>query len=248
MCYHDSQDFDYFDIVNYYKSARFSSVLEEMMSVRRYHVNGFDHVHSPVFKTDGEVVPMQWGLIPGWTKSWTEALQMRTRTLNCISEEAYDKPSYRDSLKTGKRCLIPITGFFEWRWADARGKNKYPYYIRVKEQKIFSLAGIYASWVNKETGEELLTYSVLTTKANPLMEKIHNSKKRMPVIIPREMEQDWLNPQLAKDDVLAFCQPYDQAKMEAYTIGKLITSRSVDPNQPGVYARVEYPELALLDG
>ncbi|MDH4058763.1 MAG: SOS response-associated peptidase [Cyclobacteriaceae bacterium] len=247
MCYHTSQDFEYSDLIDYYRSARFAKAVEEMSSIRHYHVNGFDHLPSPVFKSDGEVGVANWGLIPWWTKSMTDALQIRTRTLNCISEEGYEKPSFRDSLNNGQRCLIPVTGFFEWRWGDKAGKKKYPYYVFLKDQKIFSLAGIYSRWVDKQTGEEVISFCVLTSKANPLMEKIHNNKKRMPVIIDRQFESDWLSDGLTKEDVLAFCQPYDQGKMDGYTISKLITSRKEETDQPKVLEKAEYPELLLMD-
>ena len=180
-----------------------------------------------------------WGLIPWFTKTLDQAMIIRNQTLNCISEEMYDKPSFRDSLKDGKRCLIPVTGFFEWRWMDKAGKVKQPYYVYLRLQKIFSLAGIYSSWKNPLSGELTYTYSVLTASANPLMEKIHNNKKRMPVILDRQYEKDWLNPVLTKEDVLAFCQPYDQDKMDAYTISKRITSKKDPTNVREVIQKVD---------
>ena len=101
------------------------------------------------------------------------------------------------------------------------------------------MAGIYSSWKNPETDEVVYTYSVLTTRANPLMEKIHNTKRRMPVIIDQPFEKDWLNPLLTKDDVLAFCEPFDESKMEAYTISKRITSKKDPTNVPQVMQRVD---------
>ncbi len=166
--------------------------------------------------------------------------------MNCISEEMFDKPSYRDSLKDGKRCLIPFTGFYEWKWSDAKGKEKTPYFIFVKGQPIFSVAGIYSSWHDKANDKHILTFSVLTTKANKLMEEIHWTKKRMPLIIPREFEKDWLNPNLTKEDVLALCQPFDPNKMDAYTISKRITSKKDPTNVPEVMVKFEYVKTTLF--
>ncbi|HNP07381.1 MAG TPA: SOS response-associated peptidase [Cyclobacteriaceae bacterium] len=214
-----------------------------------HYENGFDFKSSPVITAEKptEFQAINWGLIPWWSKSKNDAEQIRMRTLNAISEEIYEKSSFRDSINNGKRCLIPCTGFFEWRWFNG-GKTKYPYYIHLKEGKIFSIAGLYSNWVDKVSGEEIVTYSVLTTKANELMEKIHNSKKRMPVILPMEHEKDWLNPNLTKEDVLELCQPLPNDKLEAYTISKMITDRKVeDKNVPELFRPFEYPELALLD-
>ena len=239
MCYHASKNYSVSDLDQYYGiSTQFS--LENLEPV--YHENGFDHNFSNVLINNGgnglHLGYMSWGLIPWYSKPEQVPI-IRNQTLNCISEEMFDKPSFRDSLKDGKRCLIPLTGFFEWKWSDSKGKEKTPYYIFLKNQKLFSVAGIYSSWKDKSNDSIVSTYSVLTTKANPLMEEIHNSKKRMPVIMPREYEKDWLNPTLSKDDVLALCQPFDPAKMDAYTISKRITSRKEPTNVPEVLAKVD---------
>src|SRR5690606_18431728 len=169
-----------------------------------------------------EIQMLNWGLVPFWVKDSAAATRLRVTTLNCISEEMFDKPAYRDAAGEGKRCLIPCTGFFEWRWLDEKGRNKIPYYIKLRDQMIFSIAGLYSRWINRATDERLYSYTVLTTAANPMMSTIHNSKRRMPVIIPREYEKDWLNPNLTKEDVLAFCQPIDDKLMTAHTISKRI--------------------------
>ena len=184
-----------------------------------------------------------WGLIPFWLKDQAAATRLKVSTLNCISEEMYDKPSYRDAAKEGKRCLIPCTGFFEWRWLDEKGKTKIPYYIHMKDQPVFSIAGLYSRWVDRTTDQRYYSYTVLTTQANGMMSTIHNSKQRMPVILPRQYEKDWLNPNLTKDDVLALCQPVDDALMTAHTISKRITSKTEETNVPEVLHVQEYQEL-----
>lgn len=215
-----------------------------------FHENGFSHLASPVLvnEPEGEGIifrSLNWGLVPFWVKTLADAQQIRTRTLNCISEEAFEKPSFRDAIRK-RRCLVPCTGFFEWRWGDSAGKVKYPYFIQTDEF-LFSLAGIWSEWEDRVTGETLGTYSVLTCPANPMMARIHNSKKRMPVILPKEVERDWLNPLLTRDDVLALCQPYDEKRMEAWTISRRITSRDTVKNTEEITQPVEYPELTLLD-
>ncbi len=63
----------------------------------------------------------------------------------------------------------------------------------------FAFAGIWSEWVDKETGEMIATYSILTTQANELMSEIHNNKKRMPVILTPQNERDWLNGKSIND-------------------------------------------------
>jgi putative SOS response-associated peptidase YedK len=149
-------------------------------------------------------------------------------------------------VKEGKRCLIPFTGFFEWRWLDEKGKTKIPYYIHL-EEPIFSLAGLYSKWKDKTTAQEMYTYTVLTNKANTFMGKIHNSKDRMPVIIPKEYEKDFLNPDLSREDVLSLCSVFSESAMKAHTISKLITSKKEETNVPDVLSPKHYPEIDKAD-
>jgi putative SOS response-associated peptidase YedK len=240
MCYHKSLTAKLDKLAEYY-SASYDQVLNEIYTPR-FHENGFDFHPGPVL-TAGKPTELQmfhWGLIPYWVKDMAAAVRLRTSTLNCISEEMFDKPAFRDAAKEGKRCLIPCSGFYEWRWIDEKGKTKVPYYIYVKDQPLFSLAGLYSKWKDRERDSNYFSYTVLTTKANKMMSEIHNSKHRMAVIVPREYEKDWLNPNLTNDDVLALCQPIDDSRLEAHTISRLITTKGADTNVHEVMQRHTY--------
>ncbi len=214
----------------------------ENNGVYRYHENGFDYLPTPVI-TAGDPTQFKffrWGLIPFFMRDPEKAMQLRTQTLNGISEEMHDKPSYRDALKNGQRCLIPVTGFFEWRWLDEKGTVKIPYFVTFRDQKIRSLAGLYSRWKNPQTGEYYYSYTVLTTRANSVMEYVHNHKQRMPVLIAREDERAWLNRDLALKDVQELCQPWQDPALRAYTISKLLTTRNVNTNVPHVLHPMNY--------
>src|SRR5438105_3980708 len=129
MCYHKSQT-NSIDYLAEYYSASYDDRMKELFTTH-YHENGFDFSVSPIITAEHKEVmlPFTWGLIPWWTKGIDAGLKSRVQTLNCISEEMYEKRSFRDSANDGKRCLIPCTGFFEWRWMDEKGKNKVPYYV-----------------------------------------------------------------------------------------------------------------------
>jgi putative SOS response-associated peptidase YedK len=142
-----------------------------------------------------------------------------------------------------KRCLIFVNGFYEWREVN---KKKYPYYIQLKQQDTFAFGGIYDTWVNTETGELLSTCSIITTAANPLMEMIHNVKKRMPLIFDKDSMLDWIKPKLEQEEIRSLMKPFDENKMMAHTISKLISSKTDNPNVPEVKQEFLYPELNVL--
>lgn len=212
---------------------------------KKYHENGFDFLPSPIVTAGapGEFKFFNWGLVPFYMSDPNKAMAFRTQTLNCISEEMYDKPSFKDAAKNGQRCLIPVTGFYEWRWLDEKGKNKIPYYVSFTDQQITSVAGLYSRWKNRLTDQYYYSYTVLTTAANAMMEYVHNSKKRMPVFIAQEYEKDWLNRSLSKDDVLALCQPFKKESMKANTVSKLITTKEAETNVEEVLKLHHYEKL-----
>ena len=214
----------------------------------RFHENGFDCLPTPIITAgDPENFKMfQWGLIPFYMSDKEKAMILRTQTLNCISEEMYDKPSFRDAVKNAQRCLIPVTGFFEWRWLDEKGTVKVPYYVTFRDQQVRSMAGLYSRWKDKETGEYYYTYTVLTTRANTILEYVHNNKKRMPVFIAKEDEKAWLNKDLSKKDVLELCQPSQDPAMRAYTISKLLTTKNIVTNVPEVLHPMNY-QIAIRE-
>jgi putative SOS response-associated peptidase YedK len=116
----------------------------------------------------------------------------------------------------------------------------------MKDKSVFCFAGIYANWTDKETGELVQSFSILTTDANPMMEKIHNLKKRMPVILPKEHYSSWLRNEITSQQIQELLKPYPETQMNNHTISKTITSRQSDSNIPEVTAPFIYPELALL--
>jgi putative SOS response-associated peptidase YedK len=246
MCYH-KQD----KALKGSLEAHYDALLRDIDYVPTYYENAFDFKESPVLTLERpkELLMYRWGLIPWWTKSVEDGVRLRTQTLNCISEEMYEKSSFRDSAKENKRCLIPCTGFFEWRWDNVdKPRNKIPYFIHSKEQEIFSIGGLYSTWRDKKSNEEMLTYTVLTTKANPFMSKIHNSKLRQPVLIKKEFERDWLNPNLTEADVLALCESMPADFLVAHTISKSISGNKLttdQKNNPSITEEVKYDEMEV---
>ena len=206
-----------------------------------YFVSGFIHPQLPIVKHDG-IFSFEWGLIPFWIKDNKAAKDIQDMTLNAVGETVFEKPSFRNSITT-KRCLLGINGFYEWR---DQNKVKYPYFIHTKSSDLFSLGCIYESWVDKTTGEIRNTFSILTTPANPLMERIHNLKKRMPLILSREDEKKWIEPNLTPDQISELIKPYPESDMNAYTVSQNVNSARNNRNVPQSMEKIDYPELSLL--
>lgn len=226
MCFHNSMSAKAVKLAARY--GRKSDVVEIYQDIlnEQYHVSAFTFPKYPIITTLKEIQVFNWGLIPFWIKTEEDADEIRRMTLNARADTIFEKPSFREPIMK-KRCIVPSTGYFEWRH---EGTKKIPYYIYLKDEPIFSMAGIYDSWLDKETGEELSTFSIITTDTNPLTDYIHNTKHRMPTILPKEDEERWLDPDLQKADVTSLLKPFDANKMDAYIIEKdFIKKISTDP-------------------
>lgn len=210
-----------------------------------YYLSGFNHPKTPVIASIEPTMirNYHWGLIPAFCQNIKAAKEMMVKTLNAKSETIFSLPSFKNSIRQ-KRCLILTDGFYEWRTI---GKQKYPYYIHAKNNEPFAFGGIYNDWLNKDTGEIINTFSIITTEANPLLAKIHNVKLRMPLILPKEIERDWLNPNLSENEITELMKPFDENEMGAHTISKLITNRNENPDKSEIQEPFEYPELAMFD-
>lgn len=184
MCFHSKQTKLALEV-----ESRFKAKIDKLSEFKpQAHINGFDYPKTPIITDEAPeiITHYNWGLIPEWAKDD----EIRRYTLNAKIETLSEKPSFRNSVN--KRCLVIANGFYEWQWLDTKGKNKQKYEIALPNEELFAFAGIYSHWVNTNTGEIINTYSIITTEANPLMAEIHNTKKRMPVILKREDEQKWL--------------------------------------------------------
>ncbi len=211
---------------------------------------------------------MMWGFLPNGVKNMAEAERFWTGykdengkwnkgfiTLNAKGEELFDKVLYK-SAAAERRCVIFVDGFYEWYHHFPIGKRgerlktaiKYPHHIYLKDNPypFTMMAGIWTPWKHKELDEETgefknlttPTFSIVTTKANALMEKIHNSKKRMPVILTKELAEEWIKDDLSIQRITEIATyQYPSEKMEAHPIRKDF-QEIYNPKE-----KQEYPEL-----
>jgi putative SOS response-associated peptidase YedK len=208
-----------------------------------YHHSGFSAPLHPVIANESiqSISLYQWGLVPFWTKDESAAERIRTQTLNAKAETIHQKPSFRTSIMT-KRCLVLVDGFYEWR---EEGNRKYPYYITLTNNDAFTLAGIWDRWQNNRTGEVKDTFSIITTRANLLLERIHNTRKRMPVILRQEDETKWLEKDLDRTAIDSLLEPYDAGLMQAHAVSRLISTKRANTNVPEVMREFRYEGLDL---
>lgn len=208
-------------------------------------------------KSNFDILQMEWGFIPEYVKTRDDVKKFRfgykdpsgkfhvgLTTQNAKGEELLlpGKMYRKAALKS--RCLILSSGFFEWRHVYPVNKrtgepkktaDKYPHYIGVKDQSYFYIAGIWQPWTDKTTGETVDTLSLVTTAANPLMAKIHNSKERMPTILPDELAWEWMMDDLTEDRITEIATyQFPAESMEACTVEKEFI-KSEDPTAPFIY-------------
>lgn len=214
MCFHNSMSAKAVKLAARY--GRKSDIIEIVQDIinEQYHVNAFNFPKCPVITSSEEIQVFNWGLIPFWIKTEEDAEEIKKMTLNARADTIFEKPSFREPIMK-KRCIVPSTGYFEWRH---EGSKKIPYYIYLKDEPIFSMAGIYDTRMDKSTGVEHTTFSIITTDTNPLTDFIHNTKHRMPAILSKENEEKWLEPALSKSEIASFLKPYDAELMDAYVI------------------------------
>jgi len=200
---------------------------KEIIEEQKYRINAFKHPACPIV-TNGESMEVaRWGLIPHWTRTIEEAQKIRKMTLNARAETVFSLSSFRASIHS-KRCIFPVTGYFEFHHT---GKTTIPYYIFLKDEEIFSIGGIYERWQNPVSKEMMQTFSIITVPANELCKQIHNGGKnpfRMPLIISKNDERHWLDQSLKITDIQQFFTPFEANLMDAYPIGKDFLKKQPD--------------------
>lgn len=160
----------------------------------------------------------KWGLVPSWAKD----PKIGNRMINARAETLAEKPSYKSALKR-RRCLIPASGFYEWRREGE--EERIPTYIHALDESLLALAGLWEEWRSPE-GEALHTCTILTTQANAFMAPIH---ARMPVILPPAACEQWLDQeQQDLEPLLALLQPWAGDELASHAVGRQVNAASFD--------------------
>jgi putative SOS response-associated peptidase YedK len=197
-------------------------------------------------ENDIEASAMHWEFIPPWIKNHTELVAARKQGipwLNATSEKLLESNMFKPAALK-RRCLVLATHFYEWRhYKPERAKKEisYPYVIRTT-QDYFYMAGIWQPWTDKETGEVINTFAIVTTNANDLMKEIHNTKKRMPTILTEDLAYEWIMEDISEERIKEISSyQYPPEFMDAHTIAKDF-KMAEDPTEEFIYE-----ELPVLD-
>jgi len=171
----------------------------------------------------------RWGLIPSWAKD----AKIGARAINARSETAAEKPMFRSSFAK-RRCLIPVDGFYEW---ERKAKGKLPHYVHAVDGEPLPVAALWSSWHDPQSDGRVLTCTILTGPPNRVVAKIHD---RMPVILPRDRWDAWLDPDNTDTEELrALLDVFPGDTMTEYPVSTLVNAVSNDT--PDLIKRLETP-------
>jgi putative SOS response-associated peptidase YedK len=164
-----------------------------------------------------EISLMRWGLVPCWTRD----LKTAQKPINARVETLREKPMFAPLLERG-RCLVPASGFYEWK---KEGSKKKPFYFSIPKKPLFAFAGLCDSW--KGPGGILhATFTIITCEPNRLVAGVHN---RMPVILSRENERRWLSGDpLCPQDLPGILSPSPSSEMTMVPVADLVNDPCLD--------------------
>ncbi len=160
-----------------------------------------------------ELTLFRWGLIPSWAKD----AKIGNQLINARSETVATKPAFRSAFRK-RRCLMPADGFYEWK---KEGTKKQPFYIYLKDGGPFAFAALWEDWQG-EVGKSIQSCTILTTEANAMLKPLHD---RMPVILPPENFEQWLDPEIQKpEEILPILQPFPGKELAMHPVSTLVNN------------------------
>jgi len=197
-------------------AGRFHVDDQQLPLLPRYNVAPSQVMPVVVRNSPNRIVEMEWGLIPSWSKE----PQVKFSTINARAETLTTSPVFRGPFK-GRRCLVPASGFYEWRKTS---QGKQPYCIQLDDGELFAFAGLYDIWHDAD-GNELYSYTIITTMPNDLVAPIHN---RMPVILHRDDEDAWLDKHTAPAHLLSLLTPFPANTMAAFPVSGAVNNPATE--------------------
>jgi putative SOS response-associated peptidase YedK len=173
-----------------------------------------------------ELVEMRWGLVPYW---WNKPLkELRLATFNARVETVTTKPFFREPFNT-KRCLMPVSGYFEWQETPG---GKQPWYFTARDgSPVLTIAGLWDVWKNKPTGERLTSCTMIITRPNDFIAEVHD---RMPVLLQPEQFDHWLSGDMGVEEL----KPAANDTLQRWAVSKRVNSSKADKDDATLIERV----------
>ena len=195
--------------------TRFEMIEQQARIEPRFNIAPSQIVPIIVSDSPNHVAMMRWGFVPFWAKD----PKIGNKLINARAEGITKKPAFRASVKR-RRCLVPATGFYEWKKTNG---GKTPHYVRMRDDSSFAFAGLYDLW-HDPAGSALLSFTIITTTSNAMMKKMHN---RMPVILRQGDEGVWLGKEpLSEESLTRILQPFPARPMIAYPVSRAVNNPS----------------------
>jgi putative SOS response-associated peptidase YedK len=178
------------------------------------------------------LMPMRWGLVPSW---WSKSLkELKLATFNARAETVATKPFFRGAFKR-KRCLIPVSGYYEWQNTPS---GKQPWYFTARDgSPALTVAGLWDEWKNPETGQPLKSCTMIITEPNNFVAKIHD---RMPALLTSEQFDPWLSGK-AGVEVL---KPAANDLLQKWPVSKRVNSSRASDDDATLIEKVELAPAA----
>lgn len=163
--------------------------------------------------TPNEIHNYHFGLVP-WHATDTKSA---FKNVNARNDNLLTSRQWRPLMEKNKRCLVLADGFYEW---EKKGGEKLPWRFTVTDRDIFAFAGLYSTWVSPDKSIYYHSFSIITTEPNKLLEPYHD---RMPVILTKEEEKQWLATDVPVKDLVEICNhPFPDEQMTAYRVSKAV--------------------------
>jgi putative SOS response-associated peptidase YedK len=174
-----------------------------------------------------ELIRARWGIVPGW---WPKPLkELKLATFNARAETVEEKPMFRNAYKR-KRCLIPVSGYYEWQ--DTPG-GKQPWYFTARDgSPALTIAGLWDEWTDKETLNRLKSCAMIITEPNKFVAEVHD---RMPVLLTEKQFDPWLSGEAGVESL----KPAPNNFLQKWPVSKRVNSSRADDNDPTLIERVE---------
>lgn len=212
--------------MRYTGSDNFNLAPTEMVQVLRIAADG-----------QAQLVPMRWWLTPFWARE----LSTRYSMFNAKSETAHKSAAFKEPYRK-RRCVVPVSGYYEW---CRENQQKVPYFVTPSEADGLLLAGLWDSWTNKQSNEELLSFTVLTTAANEQLGFVHH---RQPVMLTIEQAHAWLDHSIPTTDLEYLFNSHVSVDLDTVPVSSHVNNarnkdeRCMQPIAPARSITAEQPE------